>query len=67
MQSAISIDQQLRIIHQMTSDECIETLLHFSEIPLDFDRAFLELMSVEKLRHVLVAAMLTVHRRLMAG
>lgn len=47
----------------MSRTQCIDALTHFEEIPLDFTEAFLHRMSLERLRHVLLAAMLTVDRR----
>lgn len=47
----------------MSRTQCIDALTHFDEIPLDFTESFLQRMSLERLRHVLLAAMLTVDRR----
>ncbi|MBI1368976.1 MAG: hypothetical protein GC162_10025 [Planctomycetes bacterium] len=57
------IHQTVREIHAMSRGQCIDALTHFRDIPLDFDESFLSQMSLERLRHVLLAAVLTVHRR----
>ena len=53
----------LRRVHAMDRRQCIEALTHFRDIPLDFDDAYLSGMSTERLRHLLAAALITVHRR----
>lgn len=50
-------------IHTMDREQCIEELLHFRGIPLDFNAAYLSQMSSDRLRHVLLAAVITVHTR----
>ena len=47
----------------MSRTQCIDALTHFDGIPLDFTEPFLQRMSVERLRHILLAAMITVDRR----
>lgn len=47
----------------MDRSQCIHALTHFQGMPLDFDEAFLQGMSLERLRHILMAAILTVSRR----
>ena len=57
------IDEVVRQINEMSRQRCIFELMHFDQIPLDFRRDDLDTMSVEHLRHVLVAAVVTVRKR----
>ena len=57
------LDQVLRQIHEMDRTECIEQLLNFEQIRLDFNATFLNQMSSDRLRHILLAAVITVRRR----
>lgn len=57
-----SIEAALKEIHTMDRPRCIHELTHFRDIPLDFDPDFLNGMSIERLRHILMAAVLTRHR-----
>ncbi len=50
-------------INQMSRQQCIDALAGFEDIPLDFDRDWLGRMSIETLRHTLMAAHVTVARR----
>ena len=59
--------EELRRIHSLSRGDCIQELTHFRDIPLDFEKHYLEQMSVERLRHVLLAAVLTVKFRRKAG
>lgn len=63
MGDAQPIGQVGRAVQVLSRQQCIERLLHFPELPLDFDRAYLEQMSEERLRHVLLAAVVTAHTR----
>ena len=57
------IETSVRRIHEMDRNGCIHELMSFRAIPLDFSREYLDGMSDERLRHVLLAAVLTVHTR----
>jgi hypothetical protein len=57
------MEELARDIARFGRRQCITELEHFSDIPLDFDRSFLERMSTEKLRHTLLAACITSRRR----
>lgn len=57
------VQAALRRVHAMDRSQCIHALTHFADIPLDFDEAFLEGASTERLRHLLAAAVETAHRR----
>ncbi|QNN24234.1 hypothetical protein HED60_18810 [Planctomycetales bacterium ZRK34] len=57
------VHQLVQQIHGMSRTQCIDALTHFDGIPLDFTEPFLQRMSVERLRHILLAAMITVDRR----
>ncbi len=54
-----ALNTLIRNICRMDRRQCIERLLHFEEIPLDFDRATLEGMATDRLRHLLMAAVHT--------
>ena len=59
---------------QMTDDEivhmdrgaCIHELTHFAPIPLDFTEEFLAPLGVERLRHLLLAAVLASRQKVHA-
>ena len=57
------IESTVREIHQLDRAGCIHELMAFHAFPLDFSREYLDGMSDERLRHVLLAAVLTVHNR----
>ena len=59
----LPVEQLVQHVHTLDRDGCIHELTHFQAIPLDFDEPFLRQMSVERLRHILVAACLTARRR----
>ncbi len=59
----LPIEKLVQHVHALDADGCIDELTHFPSIPLDFDEPFLREMSVERLRHILVAACLTARRR----
>ncbi|MDH4203033.1 MAG: hypothetical protein OEV87_09070 [Phycisphaerae bacterium] len=48
----------------MSKREVIRRLLHFDgPIKLDFTREYLEKLSTERLRHILLAAVVVTHRK----
>jgi len=54
-----------KLAHQVNTldrDQCITQLQRFDAFPLDFTIEYLRQMSVEKLRHVLMAALITARR-----
>ena len=57
------VEQLVKHVHQLDRCGCIDELTHFAEIPLDFDEPFLSQLSIERLRHILVAACLTAQSR----
>lgn len=57
------IDHQIRQINSMSRQRCVYELTHFEEIPLDFSPEDLDAMSLERLRHTLLAAVVTVWKR----
>ena len=57
------IEELAMQIGTMHRESCIYELKNFDGIPLDFTDHFLQRMSVEELRHVLMAAALTVYRQ----
>jgi hypothetical protein len=58
-----SMEELAREISSLDRHSCIDQLQHFDRIPLDFNRSFFDGMSTEKLRHVLMAAYITVKKR----
>lgn len=57
------IELLVQQIHSLDRQQCIDELLRFDQLPLDFSRTYLEELSLERLRHVLLAAVVTVHRQ----
>lgn len=56
--------EQLAVeINHFDRNRCINELCHFDGLQLDFTPEFLGQMSVEKLRHVLMAALITASKR----
>jgi len=51
-----------RQIQMLDREDCMRQLLNFGDIPLDFTPEALGRMSTESLRHVLMAAVVTVHK-----
>lgn len=52
------IDELIHSIYTLDREGCKEQLLHLDSPKLDFTEEFLETMSTERLRHVLMAACL---------
>ncbi|MHB1156404.1 MAG: hypothetical protein ACYC26_06135 [Phycisphaerales bacterium] len=52
-------EQLARLIPELNREQCIAELRGFGKFRIDFTNEYLQQMSVEKLRHVLLAAMLT--------
>ena len=61
------LDRVLREVNGLSRRECIDRLTHFEHIPLDFDESFLRTMSVERMRHILMAAVITARRNATHG
>ena len=57
-----SLEVAARQIQAFDRQQCITELLGFDAIPLDFTADCLRNMSTEKLRHLLMAAMVTYQR-----
>jgi hypothetical protein len=57
------ITQIIKQVQKMSRRRCIQELVQFDAIPLDFDEAFLEGKSHEELSHMLVAAVVTATRK----
>ncbi len=49
-------------VYTLDREQCIRELQSFEAFPLDFTAQCLRQMSLEKLRHVLMAAMITARR-----
>ena len=52
-----------RHVNGLDRVQCIDELLNFRAIPLDFSRTFLNEQTVDRLRHILMAAYLRTMRR----
>lgn len=57
------LDEVIQEIHGMERGQCLYELTHFDAVPLDFQLDFLQSHSDEWLRHTLLAAVFTAHRR----
>lgn len=56
------IEQLAVEVNHFDRKRCIKELCHFDSFALDFTPEFFQKMSVEKLRHVLMAALITAHK-----
>lgn len=60
----ISFEQYCAYVTSLNKDELIDRLLHFDgPIKLDFTEAYLSSLDTDKLRHILLAAVITVERK----
>jgi len=60
----ISIEQHCAYIATLDKSEIEDRLLHFKgPIKLDFTREYLNTLDIDKLRHILLAAVVTVERK----
>ena len=57
------LEYKIQRIHGMSREQCIEELVEFREVPLDFTEPFLRRQELTWLRHTLLAANLAVQRR----
>jgi len=59
-----SIEKMCSQIASMSKREVIRRLLHFDgPLKLDYSAAYLEKQTTDRLRHILLAAVVTVHRK----
>ena len=63
MSPEMPLDDLLQTIHSFDRNQCIDELTHFKSFPLDFDEGYLDKLSLEKLRHVLMAAYVTARNK----
>jgi hypothetical protein len=64
MSADFSFEKMCSRITAMSKQEVIRRLLHFDgPIKLDFSPAYLEELSTDRLRHILLAAVVTMHRK----
>ena len=63
MSPEMPLDDLLQTIHSFDRNQCIDELINFKYFPLDFDQAYLSQLSLEKLRHVLMAAYVTARNK----
>lgn len=54
----MSIDELIRGLHTLDRDSCKAALLDIKRPALDFTESYLDQMSTERLRHILMAAYL---------
>lgn len=58
-----SLERLLCDVQGMDRSQCIRELTHFGQLRLDFTASHLETLSLDQLRHLLAAAILTVRKR----
>ena len=58
-----AIEQQILQVYDLDRDGCTERLLHMEPLKLDFTTEYLSQLSIERLRHILVAAYLQAAKR----
>jgi len=64
MSAEFSFENMCSRITAMNKQEVIRRLLHFDgPIKLDFSPDYLEKLSTDRLRHILLAAVVTTHRK----
>lgn len=64
MSADFSFEKMCSKITAMSKQEVIRRLLHFDgPIKLDFSPDYLEKLSTDRLRHILLAAVVTTHRK----
>ncbi len=64
MAPSLSFEQYCAYITSLNKTEIIERLLHFDGlIRMDFTEEYLKSLDVEKLRHILLAAVVTSERK----
>jgi hypothetical protein len=64
MASASSFEKIVSAIASLNKSEVKRRLLHFrGRIKLDFSESYLDSLSTDKLRHILLAAMTTIKRK----
>lgn len=64
MSPDISFEQTCSYIMMLNKSELKERLLHFEgPLKLDFTDGYLQAMPIDRLRHILLAAMVTVERK----
>lgn len=56
-------EQLARMIPELNRDQCIAELQRFDRFPIDFTPQYLQQLSIDKLRHILLAAFLTAGSR----
>ena len=64
MSARLSFEKQCTQVACMSKSEIVKRLLHFDgPIKLDFTRDFLETLSLDKLRHIMLAAIITADKK----
>lgn len=56
-------EQMVVVVAELSRERCVDELGRVPYVPLDFTDDFLAALSVEQLRHVLLAALLQARRR----
>lgn len=60
----VTIETMCTAVAEMTKEEVKQQILHFDgPVPLDFTEDYLDSLNVDKLRHILLAAMLVAQRK----
>lgn len=63
MSAELSFEKMCSKIASMNKGEVIRWLLNFDGVKMDFTADYLENLSTDRLRHILLAAIVTVNRR----
>lgn len=64
MSFSLSFEKECTKIASMSKSEIIKRLLHFDgPIKLDFTKDFLEALSLDRLRHIMLAAVITAEKK----
>jgi len=58
-----AVEQQILQVYDLDRAGCTEQLLHMEQLKLDFTTEYLSQISIEQLRHLLVAAYLQVTKK----
>lgn len=62
MSPNLSLNALASQVRNFNKEQCIKELLNFPYLPFDFNRAFLNRMSLDKLRYIIIAAYDTVKK-----
>ena len=58
----LTTEQMILVVAESSRERCVDELSRVPHVPLDFSDAYLDALSLDQLRHVLLAAMLQARR-----